>query len=61
MRIKEITKYFKKPTGGVVMNKDKWMYMLAAVIKDVAEVILYLLVMGGVCWLALYSFFNLAE
>ena len=56
-----ISKYFKKPTTGVIMKKDKWKYTVAAIIRDVAEVILYLLVMGGVCWLALYSFFNLAE
>ena len=61
MRTKSITKYFKKPTTGVVFKKDKWKYVTASIIKDVAEVILYLLVMGGVCWLALYSFFNLAE
>lgn len=61
MKTKNITKYFKKPTTGVVFKKDKWKYVTASIIKDVAEVILYLLVMGGVCWLALYSFFNLAE
>lgn len=61
MKTKNITKYFKKPATGVVMRKDRWKYTLATIIKDVAEVILYLLVMGGVCWLALYSFFNLAE
>ena len=56
-----IKKYFKKPTAGVVMRKDKWKYTLATIIRDVAKLILYLLVMCGVCWLALYSFFNLAE
>lgn len=56
-----IKKYFRKPSTGVVFKKDKWKYVTASIIKDVAEVILYLLVMGGVCWLALYSFFNLAE
>ena len=61
MKTKNITKYFRKPTTGVVFKKDKWKYTLATIIKDVAEVILYLLVMVGVCWLALYSFFNLAE
>ena len=61
MKTKNITNYFKKPTTGVVFKKDKWKYVTASIIKDVAEVILYLLVMGGVCWLALYSFFNLAE
>lgn len=61
MKTKNITKYFEKPTTGVVFKKDKWKYVTASIIKDVAEVILYLLVMGGVCWFALYSFFNLAE
>lgn len=61
MRTKSITKYFKKPTAGVVFKKDRWKYTVATVIRDVVETIFYILVAGFVCWLALYSFFKLAE
>lgn len=56
-----IKKYFKKPTTGVIMRKDRWKYAVATVIRDVVETIFYIIVAGSVCWLALYSFFNLAE
>lgn len=59
MNLTNCTKYFKKPTTGVVHNKDKWKYTVAQVVRDVAETLLYLLVMVSVCWLALYAFFNL--
>ena len=55
------TKYFKRPTTGVVFKKDRWKYTVATVISDVVETIFYILVAGFVCWLALYSFFNLGE
>lgn len=53
------TKYFKRPTTGIIHNKDKWKYTVAQVVRDVVETLLYLLVMVSVCWLALYAFFNL--
>ena len=53
------TKYFKRPTTGVVFNKDRWKYTVAQVVRDVVETLLYLLVMVSVCWIALYAFFNL--
>lgn len=52
-------KYFRRPTTGVIRNKDRWKYTVAQVVRDVAETLLYLLVMVSVCWLALYAFFNL--
>lgn len=55
------TKYFNRPTTGVVFKKDKWKYTVAQVVRDVVETIFYILVAGFVCWLALYSFFNLSE
>lgn len=57
----KVKKYFKKPTTGVIFKRDKWKYTLATIIRDVAETICYILVAGSVCWLALYSFFNLTE
>lgn len=59
MNLTNCTKYFKRPTTGIIPNKDKWKYTVATVIRDVAETLLYLLVMVSVCWLALYAFFNL--
>lgn len=59
MNVQNVTKYFKRPTTGIVKNKDKWKYTVAQVVRDVAETLLYLLVMVSVCWLALYAFFNL--
>ena len=56
-----LTNYFKRPTTGVIHNKDRWKYTVATVIRDVVETIFYILVAGFVCWLALYSFFNLGE
>lgn len=61
MNITGYFKYFKRPTTGVIRNKDRWKYTVAQVVRDVAETLLYLLVMVSVCWLALYSFFNLGE
>lgn len=61
MNVQNVTKYFKRPTTGVIRNKDKWKYTVATVVRDVAETIFYILVAGFVCWLALYSFFNLGE
>ena len=59
MNLTNCTKYFKRPTTGVVFKKDRWKYTIATVVRDVAETLLYLLVMVSVCWLALYAFFNL--
>ena len=61
MNVQNVTKYFKPPTTGVIRNKDRWKYTVATVVRDVAETIFYILVAGFVCWLALYSFFNLGE
>lgn len=61
MNLTNCTKYFKRPTTGIIPNKDKWKYTVAQVVRDVVETILYILVAGFVCWLALYSFFNLGE
>ena len=59
MNLTNCTKDFKKPTKGIIRNKDRWKYKVAQVVRDVAETLLYLLVMVSVCWLALYAFFNL--
>ena len=59
MNLTNCTKYFKRPTTGIIPNKDRWKYTVALVVRDVAETLLYLLVMVSVCWLALYAFFNL--
>ena len=59
MNLTNCTKYFKKSTKGIIRNKDRWKYTVAQVVRDVAETLLYLLVMVSVCWLALYAFFNL--
>lgn len=59
MNLTNCTKYFRRPTTGVIRNKDKWKYTVATIVRDVAETLLYLLVMVSVCWLALYAFFNL--
>lgn len=56
-----LTKYFKRPHQGVVFKKDLWKYTVATIIRDVVATIFYILVAGFVCWLALYSFFNLGE
>lgn len=61
MNLTNCTKYFKRPTTGIILNKDKWKYTVAQVVRDIAETLLYLLVMVSVCWLVLYSFFNLGE
>ena len=61
MNVHNVTKYFKRPQQGVVFKKDRWKYTVATISRDVVETIFYILVAGFVCWLALYSFFNLAE
>lgn len=61
MNVQNVTKYFRRPQQGVVFKEDRWKYMVAQVVRDVVETIFYILVAGFVCWLALYSFFNLGE